>query len=338
MATAKPAMQRNEPLTKRDDEKFSARPSTNGKSNTAVKGFNEAQLAQGLGWLSLGLGLAKVIAPRGVAKMIGVHGNHDGLLRCLGARDIASGIGILTRRKPAVGVWSRIGGDALELALLGRALAAPKADHARLAVTMATMAGVTALDVLCCQQLALPANTNTPGGALRVTQAIAVNRPPAELYQFWRNFQNLPRFMKHLESVTPSLKGEEANQSHWIARGPAGTTIEWDAEIIEDHPNELIAWRSLVGATVPNTGSVRFERATGGRGTLVRVKMQYAPPAGVVGAAIAKLFGEDPVWQVKDDLRRFKQVMEIGEVTTTEGQSAGRASSTSWLYDEATRS
>ncbi len=305
----------------------------NGRPHNAIKGFNEAQLAQGLGWFSLGLGVAKLIAPRGVAKMIGVHGNHDGLLRCLGARDIASGIGILTRRKPAVGVWSRLGGDALELALLGTALASPKADHVRLAVTMATVAGVTALDVLCAQQLALPSNTNTPGGALRVTQAIAINRPPTELYQFWRNFQNLPRFMKHLESVTAG----EGNQSHWVARGPAKTTIEWDAEIIEDHPNELIAWRSLAGATVPNTGSVRFERATGGRGTLVRVKMQYAPPAGVVGAVIAKLFGEDPVWQVKDDLRRFKQVMEIGEVTTTEGQSAGRSSSTSWLYDEATR-
>jgi uncharacterized membrane protein len=305
----------------------------NGRPNNTIKGFNEAQLAQGLGWLSLGLGIAKVIAPRGVTKMIGVRGNHDGLLRWLGARDIASGIGILTRRKPAVGVWSRVGGDALELALLGKALAAPKADRGRLALTMATVAGVTALDVLCSQQLALPANANTPGGALRVTQAVAINRPPAELYQFWRNFQNLPRFMKHLESVTTG----EGKQSHWVARGPVGSQIEWDAEIIEDRPNELIAWRSLEGATVPNTGSVRFEPATGGRGTVVRVKMQYAPPAGVVGAAIAKLFGEDPVWQVKDDLRRFKQVMEIGEVITTEGQSAGRASSTSWLYDEATR-
>lgn len=322
----------------------------NDRPRTAVKGWNEAQLARGLGWFSLGLGLAGLLAPQGLARLIGVRGQHTGLFRLLGARELASGIGILTQRKPNAGVWSRVGGDAIDLALLGTALASPKAQRGRLATTAAAVAGVTALDLFCSQQLSLRANAHTPGSAMRVTQAITINRSPEELYQFWRNFQNLPRFMKHLQAVqlhdatagasAAATLGQaaDAQRSHWVARGPAGTTVEWDAEIIEDQPNELIAWRSLEGADVDNTGSVRFERAPGGRGTVVRVKMQYAPPAGVLGATVAKLFGQDPAWQIKDDLRRFKQVMETGEIITTVGQPAGRSSSTSWRYDRAVRS
>src|SRR5262249_43303222 len=145
---------------------------------------------------------------------------------------------------------------------------------------------------------------------------------------------NLPRFMKHLESV--QVKGER--RSRWMAKAPAGTRVEWDAEITEDRPNELIAWRSLEGADVDNSGSVRFERAPCGRGAVVRVEMRYSPPAGVIGAGVAKLFGEDPEWQVKDDLRRFKQVMEAGEIITTEGQPAGRARGAARRYDRAARS
>jgi uncharacterized membrane protein len=125
--------------------------------------------------------------------------------------------------------------------------------------------------------------------------------------------------------------------SHWIAKAPAGMTVEWDAEIIEDRPNQMIAWRSLEGADVDHMGSVRFEHAPSTRGTIVRARLQYSPPAGVIGASIARLFGEDPNWQVKDDLRRFKQIMEAGEILTTEGQPAGRAPSTSWLYDTTSR-
>lgn len=300
----------------------------------AVKGWNEKHLARGLGWFSLGLGLAQVVAPRGIAKLVGLRGNHDGLFRVLGAREIASGIGILTQRRPVAGTWSRVAGDTMDLALLGSAFALPRSNRGRLAAATAAVAGVTVLDVLCSQQLSRPDNAKTPGAALRIQHAVTINRSPEELYQFWRDLKNLPRFMKHLESV--QILND--NRSHWVAKGPAGTTVEWDAEVIEDRPNEVIAWRSVEGADVDNTGSVRFERAPGGRGTTVRVRMQYNPPAGVLGAAVAKLFGEDPNWQVKDDLRRFKQLMEIGEIITTEGQSAGRESSTSWRYDTAVRS
>lgn len=159
------------------------------------------------------------------------------------------------------------------------------------------------------------------GKGTKVEKSITINRSPEELYRFWRNFENLPRFMNHLESV----KTIEGNRSHWVAKAPAGSTVEWDAEIYNEKENELIAWRSLEGADVDNAGSVRFEPATGGRGTVVRVTLKYDPPAGPLGALVAKLFGEEPSQQIEEDLRRFKQVMEAGEAATTEGQSSGRS-------------
>jgi len=157
---------------------------------------------------------------------------------------------------------------------------------------------------------------------MHAEKSVTINRPAEDLYRFWRNFEQLPRFMKHLDSV--SVSGDR--RSHWVAHGPAGTHIEWDAEITEDQPNELIAWRSLEGAEVPNAGTVRFEPATGGRGTVVRVALDYRPPAGALGAAVATLFGEAPQQQIEGDLRRFKNIMEAGEIPATAGQPAGTRS------------
>jgi uncharacterized membrane protein len=158
---------------------------------------------------------------------------------------------------------------------------------------------------------------------IKVEKSITINKSPEELYRFWRRFENLPRFMNHLESVTTTGEG----RSHWVAKAPAGSTVEWDAEIYNEKENELIAWRSLEGADVDNAGSVRFEPAAGDRGTTVRVTLRYDPPGGALGAAVARLFGENPDQQIDEDLRRFKQVMEVGEVVSTEGQSSGRAAS-----------
>ena len=158
--------------------------------------------------------------------------------------------------------------------------------------------------------------------SLRVEKSLTIERSAEDLYHFWRDFTKLPKFMKHLESVRVS--GER--RSHWVAHGPAGTNVEWDAEITEDRPNELIAWRSLPGADVENAGTVRFEPATGGRGTVVRVALDYTPPAGALGAAVAKLFGEEPRQQVEGDLRRFKNIMEAGEIPSTAGQPEGKRS------------
>ena len=157
---------------------------------------------------------------------------------------------------------------------------------------------------------------------IKVEKSVTVNKSPDELYRFWRNFENLPRFMDHLESV----QVQSDNRSHWVAKAPAGTTVAWDAEITEDRPDELISWRSLPNADVDNEGTVRFVPAPAGRGTEVRVSLAYNPPAGVVGATVAKLFGEEPNQQVAGDLRRFKNIMEAGEIPTTAGQPSGERS------------
>ena len=145
-------------------------------------------------------------------------------------------------------------------------------------------------------------------------KAITVNRPPEEVYRFWHDFRNLPRFMHHLESV--QVTGDR--RSHWKTKGPAGMSVEWDAETVDDRPNELIAWRSVEGSQVDNAGSVRFVPAPGGRGTEVHVELRYSPPGGAVAAAIAWLFGESADQQVYDDLRAFKQVIETGEVLVSD--------------------
>jgi uncharacterized membrane protein len=227
-------------------------------------------------------------------------------------------------------MWSRVGGDAMDLALLGAASNLKKSNRGRIAMASAAFAGVAALDAICSQRLSRR-NGARGNGAIHVAQSVTINRSPEELYRFWRKFQNLQRFMKHLESVSETSD----RRSHWVAKGPAGATVESDAEITEDRPNELIAWRSLQGSDVDCVGSVRFQRAPGGRGTIVRVEMRYRPPVGRVGATVAKILGKGPEWQIKDDLRRFKQIMEVGEIITTEGQPAGRARSTSWRYDQA---
>lgn len=154
---------------------------------------------------------------------------------------------------------------------------------------------------------------------IHVQKSVTINKSQAELYQFWRNFENLPQFMNHLESVETT--GETT--SHWKAKAPLGMTVEWDAEITSDIPNERIGWKSAEIAEVRNSGTVEF-RPTANRGTEVRVTLTYEPPAGKVGALIAKLFGEEPSQQISEDLRRFKSLMETGLIMNVEGQTSGR--------------
>jgi uncharacterized membrane protein len=145
---------------------------------------------------------------------------------------------------------------------------------------------------------------------IHVKESFVIDRPAEELYGFWHKFENLPRFMKHLKSV----KTLDDKRSHWVAEGPAGMNVEWYAEIINDEPNRLIAWRSLGGADVDNAGSVRFAAAGSGGGTEVSVTLDYIPPAGRAGAWMAKIFGHDADQMVREDLRGFKALMERGEV------------------------
>ena len=148
---------------------------------------------------------------------------------------------------------------------------------------------------------------------VNVLESVTINRPIEQLYRFWRNLENLPQFMRHLESVEKVTD----TISHWRAHGPAGTVVEWDAEIFNEIPNKLIAWRSLEGSDVVSAGSVNFDPAAGGQGTRVTVHLQYSPPGGKVGAAIARLLGNDAETEIREDLRRFKQLLEAGEVPAT---------------------
>ena len=154
---------------------------------------------------------------------------------------------------------------------------------------------------------------------IKVEKTVTINKSADELYRFWHDFENLPRFMKHLKGV----KVSDNKRSHWIANAPLGSSVEWDADILEDRENEFISWASVEGADVDNSGFVRFSKAPGDRGTEVKVVIEYNPPGGVLASAIAKLFGEEPEQQIGDDLRRFKMLMEAGEIATTEGQSKG---------------
>jgi len=154
---------------------------------------------------------------------------------------------------------------------------------------------------------------------VNVLESVTINRPIDELYRFWRNLENLPQFMRHLESVEKVTD----TISHWRAKGPAGTIVEWDAEVFNEVPPKLIAWRSIEGAEVVSAGSVNFDIAGPARGTRITVHMQYSPPGGKLGAKVAKLFGADAETEVREDLRRVKQIVESGEVPATSGQPRG---------------
>jgi len=166
---------------------------------------------------------------------------------------------------------------------------------------------------------------------IHVEEAVTITKPIAEVFRYWRNFENLPKFMEHLDQVADRPGGI----SHWVATGPAGTRVEWDARIINEIDNKLIAWQSLEGSTIATAGSVNFDETE--HGTRVRVHLQYDPPGGRVGGLVARLFGEDPRQTVREDLRRFKQLLETGEIPTTEGQTTGRRSLARHRFREAPR-
>jgi uncharacterized membrane protein len=259
-------------------------------------------------------------------------------MRACGLRELGTGIGILATPRPAGWLWGRVGGDTLDLALLGAALAASDTEKQRVAGAAAAVLGVTALDIWCAEQLSeaaaaevreegLPPHTlgsRVQHGHVFVRQVITINKPAEELYRFWRDFENLPKVMQHLQSVRNT--GER--RSHWVAKGPFGRTVEWDSEVTDERPNERIAWRSLPGSEVEHEGMVAFERAPGGRGAVVRVELHYRPPGGVLGATVAKLFGREPGQEINADLRAFKAMMETGEKlrsdATAKGMGAGQ--------------
>jgi uncharacterized membrane protein len=281
-------------------------------------------IATAMGLFSVGLGLSQVLAPGRMARCIGLRDEHQNrsMMRWIGFRELACGIGIFARRKPAGFMWARTAGDVMDLALLGAAFSSRGTDKDRVLAATGAVAAVTALDFAGSLKL----SQSQGGGAggwrdrkVHVQRSITIQRSPEEIYRFWHDFQNLPRFMSHIESVQSA--GDR--RSHWRAKTPMGTTVEWDAEIVEDRPGELIAWRSVPGSDVENSGSVRFVPAPGGKGTEVHVDLRFNPPGGSIGAAFGALFSKGAQVQIGQELRSLKQIMELGEVVVSDATIHG---------------
>jgi uncharacterized membrane protein len=280
-----------------------------------------------LGWFSIGLGLAEVFAPRQVARLVGLdEDEHTALLRTYGVRELVAGVGILTRPKPTYWMWNRVLGDAVDLTTIAKWMQSEENDRGRLAVAGLAVLGVTALDIASSVRLTSEDNpaTGHDEGSFMVPEAadgmqqlkagVTVNKPIEEVYKFWKNPLNYSRFMDQIESVQLTSGG----RATWKAKAPAGLSVEWDAEIVTDRPNELISWQSVDGSEVRNLGTVRFRRAAGTRGTEVELEMEFHPPAGVVGEKVVKMLEAIPKTQLKNDLRRFKQLMELGEIVLSD--------------------
>jgi uncharacterized membrane protein len=290
--------------------------------------LDAATLARGLGWFSIAIGAVTVLAPRTLSSVAGVGRGGGSAMRSAGVRELANGVGILSQRNPAPWLWSRVVGDVVDLALLATALRPGNPGRGRAAFSFAAVAGVLALDTLAAAHLTKHAGHPLVSGVAAPTDlyfetSVATGKTPEECYRFWRNIDNLPRFMEGLHSV----RALDERRFHWVAKGlDAETPLEWDCEITEDRPGAALAWRTLDGAHVPNAGSVIFEPAPHGRGTIVRLSIHYSPVDGELTAALARLLRQDPQSRVREDLRRFKQLLESGEIATTNGQSTGRRS------------
>jgi hypothetical protein len=206
------------------------------------RGTGGESLADFLGVFSIGLGLAQVLAPETMSKICGIEDaeGNSSVMRALGMREISSGIAILSKQQPEKALWSRVAGDAMDLAMLGKAMANPDNHRGRTLFATANVLAVTALDVMAARQLSMQpktiANAGADAGIIRTKRSITVNKPVAEVYGFWHNFENLPQFMRHLESV--HVTGDR--RTRWVAKAPAGQTVEWDAETLEDRENEFI--------------------------------------------------------------------------------------------------
>lgn len=274
--------------------------------------MSSQQLANGLGWFSIGLGLAEVAAPRMMADLIGVQQDEKTrkILRVYGARELAAGVGILSQSNPSGWLWARVAGDLLDLSSLCKAMVSEENDRGRVLTATAAVIGTTIADIRCAMQLSsAKENGQTRTSTAAMKGSIIIARNPDEVYGFWRNFGRLPDIFDRLESV--QVLGHQ--RSHWKLVLPMGRRLEWDAEITDDQPNSRIAWRSL-SSSAPHSGVVRFEPATGGRGTKVSIEIQ---PEGV-STSLGKLFGIVPEQHVKIALHNLKQLLETGEVVKSD--------------------
>jgi uncharacterized membrane protein len=255
-------------------------------------------LARGLGWVSVGLGIAGLTASRGVARAVGVpHGR--GAVLAVGFRELVSGVALLARPRPAGYAWSRVAGQVIDLALLVAARRLKKTNRKRIAIAAGAISGLLLLDLVSGWRLAGVERARILGRRTReVRETLTIRTRPSDAYAAWRDLARLPRFMVHLVAVDPL----DERRSHWTARTRTGDTTGWTAEIIEDVPGERIAWRTTAG----HAGVVRFRPRAGG--TEVDVQQWFDTPR--VLAHLAKLFGEHPAERLRGDLQRLKRLLE----------------------------
>ncbi|MDB6159277.1 MAG: hypothetical protein JWO04_2983 [Gammaproteobacteria bacterium] len=292
---------------------------------------SRSPVAECLGWLSVGLGLAALFAPRKMGEITGLDGRH-GLVRLVGARELASGVGLLTQTRKTPWLWSRVIGDAMDLAALVSAHAGNERGRSRAIGAAAIVAAIAAADVAASVRTSRRQSRVAPD--IYLDRTIIVNKTPRECYDYWRDLRNIANFTHRLETVAPL----DERRSQWIMKVPGGAKMEWIAEIIEDKPGERLRWKTAEGAPFKVAGAVNFEPAPGGRGTFVTLGMHYHTPGGAIGAALARFLGPDPFGEVRENLRRFKQLIETGEIPTTTGQPSGRRSLLGRLIPEGRRS
>jgi uncharacterized membrane protein len=280
-----------------------------------------------IGWFSIGLGAVQVLTPRIFLRLFGIKARNTNVLltRVVGLREISSGIGIFAEPRPITWIQARIVGDAMDIMLLGRAFTSKQ-------ITNPISSGAALLSVLAITVVDLATNqliSNKPsqittnvmqGSVMRVRKSVTVNRPIADVYAFWRNFENLPQFMRHIQSISVLENG----RSHWVAQNSGESALEWEAVLVGDTPDEQITWQAVEDGDMHTDGSVQFRPAPGDRGTEVLVDIKYHPPVGKLGAGFIRLFGTHPEQLLYDELRMFKQIMETGEVVRSDGAVPGQ--------------
>jgi uncharacterized membrane protein len=282
----------------------------------------DERLGRFLGNFSLGLGTAQMAAPGLVNRLAGIRDDATARLwqRIVGGRELVAFAALEAEQpRPRRALWMRVAGDGKDLALLALAYRDRRANTPRLIAAIGNVAGIAALDIYAALRVHRGHEQTTEDETMHVKAGITVRKPRQEVYSYWRDFENLPSFMYHVESIDGNGNG----RTHWKVKAPAGRTVEWDAELVEDRPGEALVWRSVEGSEIRNAGAVRFLDAPNDQGTEVHVEFDYEAPGGKIGEAVAKLFGEEPTQQAKDDLRRFKQVLETGFVVRSEASPEG---------------
>ena len=276
-------------------------------------------LARNLGWFSLGLGLAQLLAPRQVARLVGVDDDSEteAVMRLVGLREIGSGVGLLMQAKPTPWLWARVGGDAMDLMLLSRALQSPESHRGRVLLATAAVLGIAAADTMTSMRMAgepeepYLARQQRP---IRVTAAVTINAPVSEIYSWWEGFRQLPQFMQDAASIEMT----DAGTTRWTFALPGGQNVAMDIELMESRPNEEISWRTGQGSPLSGSGQVRFRTAPVGRGTEVIFNAEFNPPGGELGKTVGGILTRTLGAKLSNDLRRLKQLIELGEIVRSD--------------------